>query len=398
MKQILSSYLFVLLILVAVVSILSYGYGSGYVYIYFRHWQIQSNFWVLLIFLVLLSLIGQVLWLLLKRYFGRLEQRKQKVFNFEHLHPYEKLAVLWLLDANQEKRNMVEGIFKQSQLLNEVIQAYFLTKQGENQTALNLLEKSSAMAFELAELQRIEIYLSEHNAHQALTHLEFLSQHELSPWLRDIQQGYAQCLTRLWGQFAAQFPWLYLQSTQFGNLHDEDKTIWLQQVLQNFEDANPDELTVLQQRYETYKDTKIQQATRQNKILWLKILARLPEMSQMHALLAENLLDELFDQEVFYLWFEKQLLKQNPDYDKIEQQLNMWEEKYPNIPVFSFARWFVYQATQRFEGAEKLLELYPDNILMSYLRIKNQLKDNEVLLQQLNLLFEGDNNYLKVNL
>ena len=70
MKQILSSYLFVLLILVAVVSILSYGYGSGYVYIYFRHWQIQSNFWVLLIFLVLLSLIGQVLWLLLKRYFG----------------------------------------------------------------------------------------------------------------------------------------------------------------------------------------------------------------------------------------------------------------------------------------------------------------------------------------
>ena len=87
MKQILSSYLFVLLILVAVVSILSYGYGSGYVYIYFRHWQIQSNFWALLIFLVLLSLIGQVLWLLLKRYFGRLEQRKQKVFNFEHLHP-----------------------------------------------------------------------------------------------------------------------------------------------------------------------------------------------------------------------------------------------------------------------------------------------------------------------
>lgn len=104
MKQILSSYLFVLLILVAVVSILSYGYGSGYVYIYFRHWQIQSNFWALLIFLVLLSLIGQVLWLLLKRYFGRLEQRKQKVFNFEHLHSYEKLAVLWLLDANQEKK------------------------------------------------------------------------------------------------------------------------------------------------------------------------------------------------------------------------------------------------------------------------------------------------------
>lgn len=398
MKQILYSYAFVLLLLIALVSILSYGYGAGYVYVYFRHWQIQSNVWVLLIFLVILSLIGQVLWLLFKRYFSRLEQRKQKIFNFEHLHPYEKLAVLWLLDANQEKRDMVEGIFKQSNLLNEVIHAFFLWKQGDVKSALNMLEHSPAMAFELAELQRIEIYLSEQNPNHALTHLEFLSQHELSPWLKDIQQGYMQRLTLLWGQFAAQFPWLYVQSSQFGQLNDPDKTRWLQQLLIAFDQASPEDLTHLQQRYDEFKDTKLYDITRENKVLWLKVLARLPEMSLEHELLAETLLNELFDQEVFYLWFEKQLLKQTPAYEKIEQQLNMWEAKYPNIPIFSFARWFVYQETDRFSEAEKLLELYPDNILMSYLRIKNQLKDNEVLVQQLNLLFESNTNFLKVNL
>ncbi|MHA3060441.1 heme biosynthesis protein HemY [Acinetobacter sp. ANC 4636] len=398
MKQILYSYAFVLLLLIALVSILSYGYGAGYVYVYFRHWQIQSNVWALLISLVILSLIGQVLWLLFKRYFSRLEQRKQKVFNFEHLHPYEKMAVLWLLDANQEKRDMVEGIFKQSNLLNEVIHAFFLWKQGDAKSALNMLEHSPAMAFELAELQRIEIYLSEQNPNHALTHLEFLSQHELSPWLKDIQQGYLQRLTLLWGQFAVQFPWLYVQSSQFGQLNDLDKTRWLQQILIAFDQASPEDLNHLQQRYEEFKETKLHDTTRENKVLWLKVLARLPEMSLAHEMLAETLLDELFDQEVFYLWFEKQLLKQTPAYEKIEQQLNMWEEKYPNIPIFSFARWFVYQETGRFSEAEKLLELYPDNILMSYLRIKNQLKDNEVLVQQLNLLFESNTNFLKVNL
>ncbi|WP_111895062.1 heme biosynthesis protein HemY [Acinetobacter sp. MB5] len=398
MKQILYSYAFVLLLLVAVVSVLSYGYGQGYVYIYFRHWQIQSNVWALLILLVVLSLIGQVAWLLFKRYFSRLEQRKQKVFNFEHLHPYEKMAVLWLLDANQDKRQMVEGIFKQSSLLNEVIQAFFLWKQGDAESALKILEHSPAMAFELAEFQRIEIYLSAQQPNQALTHLEFLSQHELSPWLTDIQQGCKQRLILLWGQFATQFPWLYLQSSQFGQLNDADKTIWLQQILLAFDQVSLDDLHHLQLRYDEFKTSKLQDATRENKILWLKILARLPEMGQAHEELAEGLLNDLFDQEVFYLWFEKQLLKQSPDYEKVEQQLNMWEQKYPNIPIFSFARWFIYQETARFNEAEQLLELYPDNILMSYLRIKNQLKDNDELIRQLNFLFEGNSNFLKLNL
>ncbi len=45
--------------------------------------------------------------------------------------------------------------------------------------------------------------------------------------------------------------------------------------------------------------------------------------------------------------------------------------------------------------AEILLSLYPDNILMSYLRIKSTLKEDDELIKQLNLIFENDANFLK---
>ena len=53
------------------------------------------------------------------------------------------------------------------------------------------------MAFELAELQRIEIFLAQNEAERALTHLEFLYQHQLSPWLEEIETAYQQRLTAL---------------------------------------------------------------------------------------------------------------------------------------------------------------------------------------------------------
>lgn len=62
------------------------------------------------------------------------------------------------------------------------------------------------MAFELAELQRIEIYLSQQQGEQALTHLEFLNQHELSPWLIQVKSAYEQRLVALWGYLPYSFP------------------------------------------------------------------------------------------------------------------------------------------------------------------------------------------------
>lgn len=73
-----------------------------------------------------------------------------------------------------------------------------------------------------------------------------------------------------------------------------------------------------------------------------------------------------------------------------------FENQYMNLPVLTFAKWHVYMATGRQAEAETLLSLYPDNILMSYLRIKSTLNEDEVLIKQLNLIFENDANFFKI--
>jgi hypothetical protein len=114
--------------------------------------------------------------------------------------------------------------------------------------------------------------------------------------------------------------------------------------------------------------------------------------------LALHLLDQQFNAEVFHLWFQQQLLKQVPNYNEVEQHIHAWELKYPSLPVLTFAKWHVLDATGRFTEADALLTLYPDNVLMNYLRIKSTLKNREDLIQQLNFIFENNANFVKIKI
>lgn len=397
MKQILLAYAFISLIIIAVLSLLSYGYGAGYVYLYWREWQIQTNIWMIFIILASLSLFIQLLWLLIKRYLTREQRKLETVFNFKNLHPYEQLAVVWLLEAAQDQHQFIQNVFSQSGLLKGIIGSRLYWMQQQYPQALAILNQSNAMAFELAEIQRIEIYLSQNDGEQALTHLEFLNQHELSPWLNDVKSAYDLRLTGLWEKFAVQFPWMYLRSTKYGHLGSENKREWLKQLLVNFDQANIESLQNLQQRYLDLQD-QIYSRDYDIKVLWLKLLSRMPEMSQQHEALVLHLLDEQFNQDVFYLWFQQQLLKQNPDYLMLEQRIDYWENKYPSLPVFTFAKWHVYSATVRTAEADQLLELYPDNVMMNYLRIKSTLKGQDDLIKQLNLIFENNSNFVEIKI
>lgn len=168
----------------------------------------------------------------------------------------------------------------------------------------------------------------------------------------------------------------------------------MQQVLTQFEEASVDDLYALQQRY-LELEQEIQTRPYSSKVLWLKLLSRTPEMSIQHERLALHLLREQFDRDVFYLWFQQQLLKQAPDYADIETKIEEMEQIYLSQPILSFAKWYVYEATERHAQADALLTLYPDNVLMSYLRIKAKIKDNDELVQQLNLIFENDANFIQ---
>lgn len=394
MKHILQIYALICLVTFAILSVMSYAAGAGYVYVLWNNIQIQSNLWVMIFFAVLISLLMQLIWLALKRYLTRAKRKLEHVLSFDDLHPYEKLGVLWLVESDQEQQDVIQQIFDHSGLLKQIIQARLLFKQQQYAEALAILEKSPPSAFELSEILRIEIYLAQRDAQQALTHLEFLNGHELSPWLKPIQEGYKRCLQNLWGQFAIEFPWVYLHSTQFGQLEATTKQQWLTQLLSCYDLASFDDLELLQQKFLEIVD-QLEQMPFETRELWLKLITRLPELAQQQQHLAIQLLNEKFDQDIFYLWFQQQLLKQNPDYAYLEQQILNLENKYIDIPVFSFAKWHIYTATQREHEAEQLLVLYPNNILMNYLRIKATLNGNDDLIQQLNLIFEQDTKYIQ---
>lgn len=397
MKQIIFAHVFVILLIVALLSVFSYGYGAGYVYIHWRETQVQTNAWVLFVFLALFSFCIQLIWLGVKRYLSREKRKMETVFDFKNLHPYEQLGVIWLLEASNDQQDFVQNVFAQSGLLKGVIDSRLYWMQQQFPQALEALNTVSASAFELAEIQRIEIYLAQNDEEKALTHLEFLTQHELSPWLKNVRNAYEIKLNDLWGKFAFCFPWGYLRSTRYGHLDAAHKQAWLEQLLQHFDQATVENLQDLKQRYEALGD-QVYLRNSEIKTLWLKVLSRLPEMSEQHEALALHLLDQQFDQDVFYLWFQQQLLKQNPDYIQVEQKIMCWEEKYPSLPVLSFAKWHVLNATGRTEEAEQLLVLYPDHVLMNYLRIKSGFKDNDQLIKQLNSIFENNAGFMEIKI
>ena len=170
MKHLLKIYFLAILSLFAIFSVFSYGYGSGYAYIYWRDWQFQSSFWGLVTCFILVSFIAQAGWLLAKRYLAQQQRQKDTILRFKDLHPYEQLGIVWLLDAAKDQQVFIERVFTQSGLLSNIVDAQFDYRNGDYETALMNLEKSAPMAFELAELLRVDIFLERQETEKALTH------------------------------------------------------------------------------------------------------------------------------------------------------------------------------------------------------------------------------------
>lgn len=397
MKQMLILYALIGLVLLAGLSVLSYGHGMGFVYLHWHGWQLQSNLWLLLFGLWLLSLVLQLFYTWGKNYYGNKLRKQTDILKFNDLHPYEQLAVVWLLDAGRDQADFIQSVFGQSGLLKSVMQAKLYTLQQQYPQALSALEHSHSMAFELVQLQRIEIYLAQKDPQQVLTHLEFLQQHQLSTWLEPVAHSYQLHLNTLWQAFALEFPWHYLKAKPTMALPQAMQMAWLEQLAQQFEQADEIQLQDLLQHYLLIEPNFSEQNV-QIQLLWLKLLSRMPHTQPQQLHLAEVLLSQQFNQDAFYLWFQQQFLNAAGDYQAIEHKIEQWEKKYPALPVLSFAKWHIYQAKGQYQQAEELLQHYPEHILFNYLRIKSHLNQQEDLIKQLNAIFENNVHYMAIKL
>lgn len=125
MKHLLWVYFLISLVLFAALALFSYGYGMGYVYIYWRQLQLQTNVWGLVFTFVVMSFIAQVIWLWIKRYSSREQRKRENIFQFKNLHPYEQLGIVWLLEAAEDQRVFIERVFTQSGLLKILLMPNF---------------------------------------------------------------------------------------------------------------------------------------------------------------------------------------------------------------------------------------------------------------------------------
>lgn len=114
MKHILAVYGVISLLVLAVLSVLSYARGAGYVYMLWHGIQLQTNIWVLSFFVILLCLLFHLIWYWLNNLLNRQKRKIQQVLDFDQLHTYEKLGVLWVLEGESRQQDYILPVFEQS--------------------------------------------------------------------------------------------------------------------------------------------------------------------------------------------------------------------------------------------------------------------------------------------
>lgn len=395
MKKILLAYALIGLVLLAFLAVSSYGYGSGYLYLQWRDLHIQTTLWFAVIATLLMSLLVQLFWVgIAKR--SLLEKRKtDHVMEFQALHPYEQLGMVWLLNAALSQKSFIETKFQPSALLKELMTARLAYLSGHYDAALAELNKSQPALFELAELQKIEIYLAQQDIDQAYTHLVFLSQHHLSPWLVDVEDAYQHRLKALWGQFAIVDPWRYLSHYEQMPLLQEDQFKWLSMLLKHIDVVTPDQAEQLLSHYQAERE-EISQRDIEQQILWLKLWVHLAPNAAEVEQLANHLLSQRLNHEVLHIWLHWQMSRPEPDLQQVEAYIDVLEQQYSLVPALALARCYLYEKQNRVALLQQIFDQYPDDVYIHYYKLKHALGHDESLVRSLNKIFETDFNYLKI--
>ncbi|MFU8925311.1 hypothetical protein [Acinetobacter puyangensis] len=396
MRDRIVSYICLTLLLIAVMFVLSFNTGFGYVYIQWLGWQIQSNLLVLLICVVCFIAIFSALWHLLRKVFRRRLQKHVMPKSFQELHPYERIGIVWLLHAEQVEQDRVVSTYQNSEWLYPLISARLLIDQGHGEEAKQWLKENQNPLFELAELLKIDIALADKNYAEALDRLEFLTVQPLSIWLRPVEKAYQAELRGKWLLLSKTCPWWIFKASHQPQFNPEQNLIWLQALLdQSFEASDEDQQLFLEW-YQTIA-LDLPDMDIQEQILILKLLSQFELFNAESANFAQGILQQRFVPEVLYIWLDKALNQQQP-IQQLEQQLQQWQDIYPAQPSLTFAQWHIYQRQQNFEQAEQLLNQFPDDAYMAYLRIQEAIKSSDALQEDLKLLLQYSKQDFKFDL
>lgn len=397
MRYFLLSYLSVCLILIVIFILLSFNAGFGYVYIQWHGWQLQSNLFLLLMILLTGYGVLYALGYLGKALFRRNIQKYQIPKSFQHLHPYERLGILWLLHAERVERQKIISTYQSSVLLSPLIQARLWLNQQETGQARQALKQIKNPLFELAELLKIDIALAEQQYAEALDRLEFLTVQPLSIWLQPVQHAYQVELQDKWMQLSQTCPWWIFKASHQPQFNTQQNILWFQALLNQSDHVSQEEQQLLQEWFEQ-QHGRIQNYDIQEKILLLKLMGQFDLFNVDTFKFAHEILQQRFIPEVLYIWLDQALNHAGITLEHIDQQIQGWQQQYASQPSLSFAKWHVLQRQQKFEEAEQVLSQYPDDPYMAYLRLQDSIKTSNLLQDDLRLLLYYSRQDFKFNL
>lgn len=358
---------------------------AGYVLVLWQGWQLQTGVgFFLLLLLCLATLFVSLLWLFsaLSNGFGRAKKAQQQQEQQQMLTQLQHAMVYQILHAPEQAldRLSLQHMQQPSGWLR-LAQLHFaaqINQQGNLQRYLAEIPEPQQV---FAQLIQAEWYLQQQQPEQALPLLfaVYPALPEQLPvyWQSTVEQA----VLRLWGSYAAQHAWQFLQVQPRPVLSTTAEQVWLQSLIQQHASALPEQQAQLLIYYDA------QPVAQRNRLVleWLSLLLLIPEAAQRAWLLATAELQQQLQPKILVSWLE---LATQPTRTELEQQqaeqlFESLNQRYPAQPNVRLAQacWLYHH--QETTAAQQLLADWPTTELTTRFNLLIQLADQPLLYQRL---------------
>ncbi|MFZ3191984.1 MAG: heme biosynthesis HemY N-terminal domain-containing protein [Moraxellaceae bacterium] len=378
------SFLMLLMVLAGALFASSLSRDAGYVLVLWQGWQLQTGVGFFLLLLLCISVLIVLLLLLfsaLSGGFGRAKKIQQQAQQ-QMLTQLQHAMVYQILHAPEQAldRLSLQQVQQPSGWLR-LAQLHFAAQINQHGNLQRYLADIPAPQQVFAQLIQAEWCLNQRQPEQALpllfTVYPALPEHLPAHW----QPAVEQAVLRLWGQYAAQQAWAFLQVQPRPVLTPDAQQAWLQALQAQHVLASPEQSVQLLAYYD-------QQTAEQRLglfLAWLRVLLRIAAADERAWLLAMAYLQQQLDPEALWLWLGLAL---RPTRTALEQQQTeqlfvSLNQRYPAQPNVRLAQACWLHAQQRVEAAQQLLGDWPTTELTDRFNLLCQLNHYPTLYQRL---------------
>ena len=378
------SFLMLLMVVAGALFASSLSRDAGYVLVMWQGWQMQTGvgFFLLLllciaVFLVLLLMLFSAL----SSGFGRAAKRQQQAQQ-QMLTQLQHAMVYQILHAPEQALDRLS--LQQAQQPSgwlRLAQLYFavqINQQGNLQRYLVDIPDSQQV---FAQLIQAEYCLQQHQPEQALPLLlavyPTLPEQLPSHW----QPAVEQAVLRLWGQYAMQQAWLFLQVQPRPALTPDAQQAWLEALLAQMAAASPPQRVLLLDYYDQQTPEQRFAAL----LAWLRVLLLIAEADERAWLLALAHLQQQLDPVVLWLWLGLAMRPTRTalEQTQAEQLFESLNQRYPAQPNVRLALACWLHHRQETTAAQQLLADWPTTELTARFNLLLQLADQPLLYQRL---------------